>query len=164
MYNREPLTAVRYIGNSQGLKYKLIKKTYVGDQLETAVVDSSGVALTIETETHKATYSNFDIVYDGYVNIPTDGVYEFSLSSYTNGALYIDGEKVLQGEELIPFEKGYHKINVSYTYNAPAPVVPKSGVPAGSGRGGRVTPFKVFMTLPGATGPKTELNPSLLYN
>jgi len=34
----------------------------------------------------------------------------------------------------------------------------------GGGHEGRVTPFNVFMTLPGATGPKTELNPSLLYN
>jgi hexosaminidase len=165
MYNRAPLPAVSYTGNSQGLKYKLIRKTYIEDQLETAVVDSSGVSLTIETETFKAANPNFDIVYEGFVNIPADGIYGLSISSYTNGTLFIDGEKVLEGEESIPLAKGYHKIKVSYTYNAPAPAVPGQGAPAGrGGRGGRGPAFKVFMTVPGSTGPKTELSPSLLYN
>ena len=165
MYNIAPLPAVNYTGTSQGLKYKLIKKTYVDGQLETATVDSTGVSPAIETETFKAAYTNFDIVYDGYVNIPTDGIYGFSVSSYTNGALYIDGENVPEGEELIPLMKGYHKIKVSFTYNKPAPLVPGTGVPGGGGyRRGRVTAFKVFMTVPGATGPKTELNTAVLYN
>jgi len=165
MYNRAPLPAVVYSGNSQGLKYKLIRKTYIEDQLEEAHVDSTGISPTIETESYKAANPNFDIVYEGYVNIPTDGIYGLSCSSYTNGALYIDGEKVPEGEESIPFAKGFHKIKVSYTYNAPAPVVPSPGAPAGGGnRGRRVPVFKVFMTEPGTTGPKTELSPSLLYN
>jgi hexosaminidase len=163
MYNRAPLPAVNYTGNSQGLKYKLIKKTYIDDQLETAIVASSGVSPAIETESYKAANPNFDIVFEGYVNIPTDGTYGLSSSSYTNGALYIDGEKVLEGEELILLAKGFHKIKVTYTYNAP--VVSGSGAPASrGGRGGRVPAFKVFLTSPGSTGPKTELSPSLLYN
>ena len=165
MYNRAPLPAASYTGNSQGLKYKLINKTYAEGQLETAIVDSTGISPAIETEAFKAVYTNFDIVYDGYVNIPTDGIYGFSVSSYTNGALYIDGENIPEGEELIPLMKGYHRIKVSYTYNQPAPVVPRPGVQGGgSNRRGRVTAFKVFMTAPGATGLKTELSPSVLYN
>jgi len=165
MYNQAPLAAASYTGNSQGLKYNLIKKTYNEGQLETAIVDSTGVSPAIETEAFKAVYTNFDIVYEGYVNIPTDGIYGFSVSSYTNGALYIDGENIPEGEELIPLMKGYHKIKVCYTYNQPAPVVPRPGFQGGGvNRRGRVTAFKVFMTAPGATGPKTEINPSVLYN
>ena len=165
MYNQAPLPAASYTGNSQGLKYKLIKKTYVEGQLEMAIVDSTGVSPAIEPDAFKALYTNFDIIYDGYVNIPTDGIYGFSVSSYTNGALYIDGENVPEGEELIPLMKGYHRIKVSYTYNQPAPVVPRPGSQGGGGnRRGRVTAFKVFMTAPGTTGAKTELSPSVLYN
>jgi hexosaminidase len=164
MYNQAPLPAASYTGNSQGLKYKLIKKTYVEGQLETAIVDSTGVSPAIEPDAFKALYTNFDIVYEGYVNIPTDGIYGFSVSSYTNGALYIDGENIPEGEELIPLMKGHHRIKVSYTYNQPAPAVPGPGFQGGGGRRGRVTAFKVFMTAPGATGSKTELSPAVLYN
>jgi hexosaminidase len=165
MYNRAQLPAVIYTGNSQGLKYKLIKKTLIDGQLETAIVDSTGVSPTIETETFKTAYTNFDIVYEGYVNIPSDGIFGLSCSSYTNGALYIDDEKVPEGEESIPFAKGFHKIKISYTYNAPPPVVQQSGsLSGGSGRGRRVPVFKVFMTTPGASSPKTEISPSVLYN
>lgn len=165
MYNRAPLPAASYTGTTQGLKYKLIKKTYVEGLLETAIVDSTGVSPAIETEAFKAVYTNFDIVYDGYVNIATDGIYGFSLSSYTNGALYIDGEIIPEGEELIPLMKGFHRIKVSYTYNQPALVAPRPGVQGGGAvRRGRFIAFKVFMTAPGAPGPKTELSPSVLYN
>ncbi len=161
MFNRAPLPAVSYTGNSQGLKFKLIKKTYSEGQLETAIVDSIGVSPVIETEKFKARCPNFDIVYEGYVNISEDGIYGLSLSSYANGALYVDGEKVSEGEESVPLVKGYHKIKVSFTYNAPAPVVQTAGP---GRRGPRVIPFKVFMTSPGAKGPKTEISPSALYN
>jgi hexosaminidase len=164
MYNIAPLPAAGYTGNSQGLKYKLIRKIYTDGQLETATVDSTGVSPVIETEAFKALFPNFDIVYEGYVNIPTDGIYGFSVSSYTNGSLYIDGENIPEGEELIPLMKGYHRIKVSYTYNQPAPAVPKPGQGGGGNRRGRVTVFKVFMTAPGAAGSKTEISPSILYN
>lgn len=159
MYNRAPLQAVSYTGNSQGLKYKLIRKTYIDGQLEAAIVDSTGVSPVIEIEKHKAAYHDFDIVYEGYVNIPADGIYGLSLSSYATGALYIDSEKVAEGEESVPLEKGYHKIKICFAYNAPAPVVQTPGT---GRRGPRVIPFKVFMTAPG--GQKAELSPSLLYN
>lgn len=167
MYNRAPLPAASYTGNAPGLKYTLVKKTYSApDQLVSASVTGTGVSPTIETESYKAANPNFDLFYEGYVNVPADGVYGLSLSSYTDGALWIDGEKVLQGEESIPLAKGYHKIKVSYTYNMPAPVAPRPGAPAGGGgnRGGRAPQFKVFMTAPGATGPKTEISPALLFN
>jgi hexosaminidase len=163
MYNRLPLQPVAYTSNTPGLKYKLIKGKFTSPaQLDdVSLASTSGIATTLSTDQFKADNPNFGVIYEGYINVPADGIYNISLSNYTDATLFIDDQKLVELEDPTPLLKGYHKIKINYIYNAPPPPVAGG---FGGGRGGRPSVFRVYLAEPGATGPKRELNPAMLYN
>ncbi|MBI9071118.1 MAG: GH92 family glycosyl hydrolase [Melioribacteraceae bacterium] len=80
---------------------------------ETATVDIS----MIEKE------DEFGVVYSGYINIPSDGMYTFYLTSDDGSKMYLDDEVFidndgLHGESTVQkvaaFSKGYYKFRVKY--------------------------------------------------
>jgi hexosaminidase len=156
MYNRGALQPVAYTSNIPGIKSPA--------QLDDASLASiSGVATNLSTDPFKTDNPNFGIIYEGYINVPADGIYNISLSNYTDATLFIDDQKLVEFEDPTPLLKGYHKIKINYIYNAPpSPAAGQGGF--GGGRGGRPAVFRVYLSEPGATGPKTELNPAILYN
>ncbi len=124
------------------------------DQLTYVAPTDTAVIVKLDAEQFKKDNPNFGIVYDGVINVPADGAYNFSLSNYNTTELYIDGEKLTETEYMLPLAKGFHKITVKYIYNAPMANV----------RGGRFrqNPLRVFVTEPG-TGAKKELDAANIY-
>ncbi|MES2108504.1 MAG: family 20 glycosylhydrolase [Bacteroidota bacterium] len=154
MYNQAPVAAANYTGNAPGLKFTLIKGTFTSpDQLDYAQKDTSGVAKTFETTEFRKTRPSSGVVYEGYISIPADGVYNFSLGSYTDTQLLIDDQKLLENEGAISLLKGYHKIKVKSFYTAP--------VPGARRRGNPVT--RIFVTAPG-TMDKKPVTADVLFN
>jgi hexosaminidase len=155
MINKSPNAPLNYTANTPGLKYKLIKGSFTSpDQLEhTMAIDSATIA-KLDAEQFKKDNPNFGATYTGYINVPADGPYNFTLGSYTNTQLFIDGEKLTESDYMIPLAKGYHSIRVDYIYNAP---VPKPGTYRF-----RQPQFKVYVTAPGAD--KKELDAAMFYN
>lgn len=163
MYNRAPLPSVADNITASGLKYKLIKGSFSSPgQLDDPALSSiPGIATTLSTDQFKADNPNFGIVYEGYINIPADGIYNLSLSSYSNASLFIDDQKLIEFEDPTPLLKGYHKIKINYIYNAPPP--PAAGQGGFGGGRGRQSTFRVYLSEPGAGGPKKDLDPGMLF-
>jgi hexosaminidase len=156
MYNKAPLPAVNYTANKQGLKYKWIKNTFTSpDQLNYVTALDSASINKPDAEALKKDNPNFGVVYDGYVNVLTDGNYNFTLANYAATQLFIDGVQLTETEYALPLAKGFHQIKVKYIYNAPA-------LTPGRYRA-RIAPLKVYVTPPGSF-EKKELNAADLYN
>jgi hexosaminidase len=165
MYNRQSLPATDYTANNQGLKSRLIKGKFISPlQLDdTALNGTAGTAITLATDQFKAENSNFGVVYEGFFSVPADGTYNISLSTYTDAVMWIDDQKLVEFEEPTPLLKGFHKIKINYIYNAPpAPIAGGAGF-SGAGRR-RPNVFRIYLSEPGAIGPKKDLNPAMLYN
>jgi hexosaminidase len=156
MYNRALMPAVNYTANKPGLSYKLIKSKFIApEQLDYANAPDSTVIDRLNAEAFKKDNPNFGAVYRGYINIPSDGAYNFSAVSYTDTQVFIDGEKITESEPALPLAKGFHTIKVKYIYNAPVPVPGAYRV--------RQTPLRVFISSPGTAGKK-EIMPGMLFN
>jgi hexosaminidase len=154
MFNQAPLAAVNYTGNSQGLKFTLVKGSFTStDQLDYAPKDSTGIAKTLETTEYRKTRPDAGVIFEGYISVPADGVYNFSLGSYNDTQLFVDDTKLGENEGAISLLKGYHKIKIKNFYTAPAP-----------GPRRRVTPSpRVYMIAPG-TMDKKLITADMLYN
>ncbi|MDB4921554.1 family 20 glycosylhydrolase [Mucilaginibacter sp.] len=154
MYNQTPIAAVNYTGNSQGLRFTLIKGSFTStDQLDYAPLDSAGITKTMETTEFRKTRPNSGVVYEGYVSIPADGVYNFSAATYNDTQLFIDDNKLAENEGAISLLRGYHKIKIKNFYTAPVPGARRRGNPA----------LRVYMIAPG-TMDKKLLTADMLYN
>jgi hexosaminidase len=94
MYNRPLIPATVYANGKPGLKYKLVKGRFTSpDQLDYVMLTDSATTDKLNAEALKKDNPYFGIVYDGYIDIPEDGSYNFSQASYTDTQLFIDGEK-----------------------------------------------------------------------
>jgi hexosaminidase len=155
MCNRTLIPAASYAANSPGLKVKLIKAKFTSpDQVDYLKATDSTRTDKLNAEQFKKDNSNFGVVYEGFINITTDGPYNFNLGTYNDTQLFIDGEKVTESENVLPLAQGFHKIRVVYIYNAPVQT-------PGNFRQ-RQTPLRVFVTAPG-TVDKKELDSASLY-
>jgi len=156
MCNRALLPAVNYNANKPGLSCKMVKSKFtVPDQLDFAIAKDSVIVDKLNAETPKKDNPHFGMVFNGFVNVPADGAYNFTQSSYTDTQLFIDGEKLTESESALPLAKGFHKIKVKYIYNAPIPV-------PGSYRT-RQIPLRILMTAPGSL-EKKEFDAAMLFN
>jgi len=154
MYNQAPIAAVNYTGNSQGLKFTLIKGNFTSpDQLDYAPTDTTGITKTLETAEFRKTRPNSGVVFEGYISIPADGVYNFSTTTYNDTQLFIDDNKLAENEGAISLLKGYHKIKIKSFYTAPAPGARRRGNPA----------IRVYMIATG-TMDKKLVTADMLYN
>jgi hexosaminidase len=154
MYNQAPIAAVNYTGNSQGLKFTLIKGTFTStDQLDYAPVDTSGITKILATTEFRKTRPSSGVVFEGYISVPADGVYNFSAATYNDTQLFIDDSKLTENEGAISLLKGYHKIKIKNFYTAPAPGARRRGNPA----------IRIYMIAPG-TMDKKLLTGDMFYN
>jgi hexosaminidase len=154
MYNQSPLAAVNYTGNNPGLKYTLIKGNFTSpDQLDYAPAGTTGITKTFETTEFRKTDPTSGLILEGYINIPADGVYNFSTVTYNDIELSIDNEKLSENEGAINLLKGYHTIKIKNFYHEPAP----------GPRRRPVLPLRIYMIAPG-TMDKKLLTADGLYN
>ena len=154
MYNKAPLAPVTYQGNATGLKYQYMQGAFTStnDLTKAAVIDS-GIAKSFNLSVLKKNNPGFGVIYNGFIRIDADGLYQFSTRSDDGSVLAIDDQPVVNNDGKHPIaeqggavalQKGYHKFTLKY-FDA-----------------GAVSALRVYMTTPGK--PKGELSPDALYN
>jgi hexosaminidase len=156
MFNKTPLAAVNYTGNTPGLKYQASAGTYVNTtQINPAAVIDTGIAKSFSTalSAFKKAFNKYGVVFNGYLKADVDGNYGFSTASSNGSVLLIDDVPIVDNDGrtgpveqqgVIPLLKGYHKITIKY-------------VDANSSGSG----LRVYMTIPGK--PKGELSPDMMF-
>ncbi len=72
----------------------------------------------------------FSVMYDGYFNAPSDGIYEFQIDSIWDAAFVIGGEKIIDDtgdatrkvrSSIVPLKAGLHKISLRYDHRGGDP-------------------------------------------
>jgi hexosaminidase len=154
MYNKAPLAPVAYQGTTPGLKFQLLQGTFASTtQFKDAAVIDSGVARSFNPLLLKKNNPAFGVIYNGFIRIDVDGLYQFATRSDDGSVLAIDDQPVVNNDGKHPIaeqggaialQKGYHKFTLKY-FDA-----------------GAVTALRVYMTTPGK--PKVELSPEALFN
>jgi hexosaminidase len=154
IYNKSPLSPVDYLDTATGLKYQLFLGTFNStSQLDDATVIDSGTAKTFNPGAIKKNNTAFGIIYNGFIRIDSNGLYDFSLKSDDGSALFIDGQPVINNDGKhgtyeqggsVSLQKGYHRFTVKY-FNV-----------------GSSETLHVYLTMPGK--PKGELSPDAMYN
>jgi hexosaminidase len=154
MYNKAALAPVAYQGSNNGLKYQLLQGTFENtNQFASAAVIDSGIAKSFNPMLLKRNNPTFGVIYNGFIRIDADGLYQFSTKSDDGSVLAIDDQPVVNNDGKHPIaeqggavalQKGYHKFTLKY-FDA-----------------GAVTALRVYMSTPGK--PKGELSPDTLYN
>ncbi len=111
-----------------GLKYTLYKNAVKSvNELEqvksTEIGETKSVLLTQFSDKTNKFADVFGVVFDGFISIPNDAIYEFELLSDDGSVLMIGDEKVVDndGEHssqvrtgMIPLRKGFHRIKLKY--------------------------------------------------
>ncbi|MET3980358.1 hexosaminidase [Mucilaginibacter sp. UYP25] len=157
VFNKAPLAAVAYTGNTPGLKYQASAGTYINTtQINSAAVIDTGVAKSFSTalSAFKKAFNKYGVVFNGYLKADVDGNYGFSTASSNGSVLLIDDVPIVDNDGrtglveqqgVIPLKQGYHKITIKY-------------VDANSSASG----LRVYMTIPGK--PKGEVSPDMMFN
>jgi hexosaminidase len=157
MFNKAPLPAINYTGNTPGLKYQASAGTYINTtQINSAAVIDTGIAKSFSTalSAFKKAFNKYGVVFSGYLKVDADGNYGFSTASSNGSVLLIDDVPIVDNDGrtgiveqqgAIPLLKGYHKITIKYV----------DANTSGSG-------LRVYMTMPGK--PKGEVSPDMMFN
>ncbi len=107
----------------KGLSYKYTHGIYrmVNDFLDVPPLKTSIVPYFSIEPREKEQFFSFD--YEGYINIPVDGLYTFYLATNDGGRLYIDDQMLINNDGLHPIAEvyktmtlktGFHPISVKY--------------------------------------------------
>lgn len=154
MYNKAPLAPITYQGTATGLKFQVLTGTFANTaQFKDATVVDSGITKSFNPLLMKKNNPAFGVIYNGFIRIDADGLYQFSTRSDDGSVLAIDDQPVVDNDGKHPLleqggavalQKGYHKFTLKY-FDV-----------------GSVSALKVYMTIPGK--PKGELSPDALYN
>lgn len=118
-----PLDPVRAGKVSNGLRYSYYEGSWdVLPNFKRLSAKKSGIADEIGIP-EEAREDNFGVTLDGYLDVPQNGVYVFTISSDDGSILVIDSETVIDNDGLhgagevygtIALKKGLHKIAVRY--------------------------------------------------
>jgi hexosaminidase len=123
LLRRSFLEAVDFTGDKQGLNYKFYEGQFESvKEIEKGTPVSSG-----ETKMFNPKQFNrpemFGVVFEGYLKIAEDGLYNFAVESDDGSALLIDGEEIIVNdgahtmqriEGVVPLKKGFHKIKILF--------------------------------------------------
>ncbi len=152
--NREALNPEVAKDVKDGLKYRLYKGTFASTaDFEQANIRDSGFIKEPSIAGLQPKIKEFGVLFDGYIKIEKDGVYDFSTNSDDGSKLWIGGEVVVDNDKKhnsfensgrILLKAGLHKLKIAY-FNI----------------GGNAN-LKVFMKAPG--GLKETIPASILKN
>ena len=153
MWNKSPLPPVNYNGATSGLKYELYSGTFTSTaDLDKSVAVDTGIIKSFNQAAIKKSSLAFGVIYNGFIRIDNDGVYNFSTQSDDGSVLLIDDVPVVNNDGKhgsleqggsVPLQKGFHHFTLKY-YNV-----------------GTTASLHVYLTIPGK--PKGELSPDELY-
>ncbi|MDX9902902.1 MAG: family 20 glycosylhydrolase [Bacteroidales bacterium] len=106
----------------QGLRFSLYRGEFDSVEDPGAKADSAGIISTVRIPAG-APAGNFGLVMTGYILVPADGVYAFFTGSDDGVRVSVDGELIVDGEELhhgitnegrAALSKGLHHFTVRY--------------------------------------------------
>jgi len=153
MWNKSPLPPVNYNGTTSGLKYELYSGTFTSTaDLDKSVAIDTGIVKSFNQAAIKKSSLAFGVIYNGFIRIDSDGVYNFSAQSDDGSVLLIDDVPVVNNDGKhgsleqggsVPLQKGFHRFTLKY-YNV-----------------GTTASLHIYLTIPGK--PKGELSPDELY-
>lgn len=119
------LPAVEPSGRTPGVNYWLYvpSNAHAQDTVpQTGESNSIGLQQFAQRIDPKQT---FGVTFEGYLNMPVDGVYEFQIDSTWSRSLSIDGQQLIDEagmkdravtSAIVPLRAGWHKINVHYDH------------------------------------------------
>lgn len=105
--------------STAGLKYDLVVPD---DERRSTKGETRSILLTQFEKTIDLT-KRFSVQFDGYLRIPTDGVYELQVDSTWNTTVVLDGRMIIDDlgtkdrkvrSAIVPFKAGLHKISIRY--------------------------------------------------
>lgn len=114
--------AVSVTPAGKGVKFQAFYQSFGAASKISGTADTSGVMNDITTRAFQR-HSAFSVVYEGFVKVEEDGLYEIAATSDDGSIVSIDGEEVVSndGEHapvtqtgIVPLRKGYHRIKVQY--------------------------------------------------
>ncbi|MGB7203092.1 MAG: family 20 glycosylhydrolase [Pyrinomonadaceae bacterium] len=124
-WRRDWLPSVEPSGKTPGVNYWLYvpSNAYAQDTVpQTGESKSIGLQQFIQQIDPKQT---FGVTFEGYLNMPVDGVYEFQIDSTWSRSLSIDGQQLIDEagtkdraveSAVIPLKAGWHKISIHYDH------------------------------------------------
>lgn len=123
-YIKKPLKSPLPVKESKpGISFKFTdKKVSAAKNLQIDLPDTTGTMQAISLSPF-ASKITLGIIYEGYILVPADDMYKFTLKSDDGGVLYVADELIVvnDGEHAstqragtIPLRAGYHKIRLHY--------------------------------------------------
>lgn len=86
-------------------------------------MEKDSVSFIYNDETKKPYRSPFGIEWEGYLSITQKGVYQFATRSDDGSVVYIDGNMVVDNDDIhatryisgvIPLDEGFHPVRIKY--------------------------------------------------
>lgn len=124
--NRKMLPAAVVDPKIEGMNYSLYKGTVNSVQ----IFDGIEPVKKGETKTFALRQfeekENFGVIWDGYLKVPEDGLYDFAIDSDDGAVLMLDDQIIVDNDGVhtrktamsdVPLAKGFHKIRVKYFQN-----------------------------------------------
>ncbi len=110
-------------GMKQGCRYTFhIANFKFVNQIDADPEEDSGV-MAVPSIADSPAEDNFAYNYFGYINVPSDGIWEFSLTADQGSELWVEGERIVSAEGgnmpaaavgSIPLQKGLHPFKLLY--------------------------------------------------
>ncbi|ASZ11512.1 beta-N-acetylhexosaminidase [Chitinophaga sp. MD30] len=122
---REYKASVTTTPVNKGLRFAAYFKPVEKAALISGTPDSTGILPTPDIRPFSSR-NEYAVVYEGYINIPSDGLYDLGLTSDDGALLYIDDELLIDNDgehapsekkTIVPLRKGFHKVRIPY-FNA----------------------------------------------
>jgi hexosaminidase len=121
--NRKMLPAGVVDPKIEGMTYQVYKGTFNSVQ----ILDGVEPAVKGETKTFALRplneKENFGVIWDAYIKVPEEGLYDFAIDSDDGAVLLIDDQTIVDNDGIhtrktsngdVPLAKGFHKIRVKY--------------------------------------------------
>ncbi len=113
------LAAVELTDKKPGVNFIFQQGTAEATRGETKTIALNQFAKTADLK------QPFKATFDGYINVPSDGVYEFQTDATWTAAIVIDGQDIINYEgnkdrkvtsAVVPLKAGLHKIQLGYNH------------------------------------------------
>jgi hexosaminidase len=107
---------------SMGLSYRLYEGLYSSlDEFEQAATPRQRGAATDFAVDRFGRSRRFGLQYEGYIEVPADGVYRFAIQGDDRSALYLDGEPLIRNDSYdqtaqasVALRRGWHRLRVAW--------------------------------------------------
>lgn len=125
---REMLKGTEINDKTQGVNVSFFKGSFktvkdMDSALPTGTFESKSIGLQQFADRTDKLKESFGAIFDGYIEIANDGLYEFAMES-DDGAVFLIGEEAvidldglhgkLSATGMIPLKKGFHKFRLKY--------------------------------------------------